>query len=127
MKRTFTRNDMVLGGCLAFVALMLGAAYAAVPLYYLFCQATGYNGTPIRATHAASEIDDRIVTVRFDTNVDPTLFWTFQPLQRSVKVRVTATPSGEEPNSVPSAVFGAALPWKMTLPLPSTTKSGIGP
>ena len=31
--------------CAALVILMTGAAFAAVPLYRLFCQVTGFDGT----------------------------------------------------------------------------------
>ena len=84
----FTRNDAVLASCFAVVFGMVGAAYAAVPLYYMFCRATGYGGTPNRAESAPGATGDRIVTVRFDTNVDPALPWTFLPEQRSVKVKI---------------------------------------
>jgi len=83
-----TRNDAVLASCLAVVVGMVGASYAAVPLYYMFCRATGYGGTPNRANAAPGAIGDRIVTVRFDTNVDPALPWSFVPESRSVKVNV---------------------------------------
>lgn len=82
------RNDVVLLSCLAFVAGMVGVSYAAVPLYRIFCQATGYGGTPLRVEQASQTVGERVVTVRFDTNVDPALDWTFQPEQRSVQVKV---------------------------------------
>jgi cytochrome c oxidase assembly protein Cox11 len=49
-----TRNDAVLAGCFAVVVGMVGASYAAVPLYYMFCRATGYGGTPNRVLSVAS-------------------------------------------------------------------------
>lgn len=86
--RRLSRNDAVLVTCLGVVGGMVGLSYAAVPLYYMFCRATGYAGTPGRADRAPVDIDSRIVTVRFDTNVDPGLRWSFQPEQRSVVVHV---------------------------------------
>jgi cytochrome c oxidase assembly protein subunit 11 len=83
-----TRNDAVLAGCLAVVIGMVGASYAAVPLYYMFCRATGYGGTPNRADAAPGATGDRVITVRFDTNVDPALPWSFAPETRSVQVKV---------------------------------------
>jgi cytochrome c oxidase assembly protein subunit 11 len=74
--------------CAVFVAAMVGASFAAVPLYRIFCQATGYNGTVQRATAAPARTLDRYVTVRFDTNVGNGLGWSFRPLQRSVKVKL---------------------------------------
>ena len=70
---------MVAGACGAFVALMVGASYAAVPLYDWFCRATGFNGTTQVATGAPGQMLDRMVTVRFDANVGPGLPWKFTP------------------------------------------------
>ena len=83
-----TRNDTVLLACVATVVGMTGMSFAAVPLYRLFCQATGYAGTPSRGTHAPGEVGDRVITVRFDTNVDPALPWDFQPETRTVQVHI---------------------------------------
>ena len=77
--------------CLAFVCIMVGAAFAAVPLYSLFCRVTGFDGTPSVATIDAVpglKVGDREVTIRFDANVSPGLAWTFKPLQRTMKVHV---------------------------------------
>ena len=86
--RKLTRNHVVLGSCIAVVIAMVGMSYAAVPLYYMFCRATGYAGTPSRAAAAPGVIGNRVVTVRFDTNVDPELPWSFAPEQRSVRVKI---------------------------------------
>jgi cytochrome c oxidase assembly protein subunit 11 len=82
------RNHVVFGSCFAVVIAMVGATYAAVPLYYIFCRATGYAGTPSRANSAPGAVGKRTMTIRFDTNVDPKLPWTFYPEQRSVEVRI---------------------------------------
>lgn len=74
--------------CVVFVASMVGASFAAVPLYRIFCQVTGYDGTPQRADAAPAKTLDRIVTVRFDANIGNGLGWSFRPLQRSVKVKL---------------------------------------
>jgi len=83
-----SRNDTVLLSCVVGVAAMVGLSFAAVPLYYAFCRATGYGGMPNRADAAPGEIDNRTITVRFDTNVDPALAWSFQPVTRTVSVHV---------------------------------------
>ncbi len=82
------RNNRVAGMAVLFSVAMLGAAYAAVPLYKLFCQATGFGGTPARAAAGSSQVVNRIVTVRFDANTDAGLPWTFTPVmpQQSLKV-----------------------------------------
>jgi cytochrome c oxidase assembly protein subunit 11 len=69
---------------------MTGAAFAAVPLYKAFCQATGFGGAIPRATSAPRKVLSQALTVYFDTNVRG-LPWTFQAVQRSQKVRVGAT------------------------------------
>jgi cytochrome c oxidase assembly protein subunit 11 len=86
--KLLSRNHTVVAGCVAVICAMAGLSYAAVPLYDLFCRATGYGGTPNRAEAAPTEISDRRVTVRFDTNVDPALPWAFAPEERSVEVKV---------------------------------------
>jgi cytochrome c oxidase assembly protein subunit 11 len=69
---------------------MVGAAYAAVPLYRAFCQATGFDGTTRRGTgEGIGKPIDRILTVRFDTNVRD-LPWSFKPEQVSEKVQIGA-------------------------------------
>jgi cytochrome c oxidase assembly protein subunit 11 len=67
---------------------MVGAAFASVPLYNLFCQVTGYGGTTQLATGEAGEILDREVAVLFDSNVAGGLPWDFEPLERSMTMRV---------------------------------------
>lgn len=63
------RNTRVALICVAVFAVMVGAAFAAVPLYRLFCQVTGFDGTTQRAVAAPGRVLDRTVTVSFDTNV----------------------------------------------------------
>ncbi|SEP65785.1 cytochrome c oxidase assembly protein subunit 11 [Faunimonas pinastri] len=83
-----SRFNLVLGLVLALVgAGMVGAAYAAVPLYRIFCQATGYNGTTRRAVAASGTVLDRRIIVRFDGNVQG-LPWKFMPAQAAVSVRL---------------------------------------
>jgi cytochrome c oxidase assembly protein subunit 11 len=73
------RNLRVAGILAALVIGMVGLAYAAVPLYQLFCQATGYGGTTRVATDNPKGIIAREVTVRFDSNVDGGLPWRITP------------------------------------------------
>ncbi|GEN99377.1 cytochrome c oxidase assembly protein CtaG [Novosphingobium sediminis] len=68
------------GGALA----MLGLGYASVPLYRIFCQATGFNGTTQRSTAAqaaAVKATMRPITIRFDGNVVNGMPWQFHPEQ----------------------------------------------
>lgn len=84
-------NRLVAVACVAFFASMVGVAYAAVPLYELFCQVTGYGGTTQRAEQASDVILDKTITVRFDSNVSGGLPWDFQPVQRAVTLRIGET------------------------------------
>jgi cytochrome c oxidase assembly protein subunit 11 len=82
------RDFIVAAACGAFVAVMVGAAYAAVPLYSWFCRTTGFGGTPVVAEAAPVKVLDRKVTVRFDANVASGLPWKFEPEQVSIDVRI---------------------------------------
>ena len=82
------RDVLVAGACGVFVAAMVGAAYAAVPLYNWFCRTTGFGGTPQVATAAPSDILNRKLKVRFDANVSGGLPWRFEPEQNSIEVKV---------------------------------------
>ena len=69
---------------------MTGAAFAAVPLYQLFCQVTGFGGTTMVADKPSDVILDQTVLVRFDTNVRG-LPMTFRAEQVSQRVRIGET------------------------------------
>jgi cytochrome c oxidase assembly protein subunit 11 len=85
------RNAVLAFACAGLVAGMVGLTYASVPLYRLFCQVTGFAGTTQVATSAPAEALDQSVTVRFDANVSRDLNWTFQPVERSVDVKIGET------------------------------------
>jgi cytochrome c oxidase assembly protein subunit 11 len=68
------------------VAAMIGLAFASVPLYRMFCQFTGFDGTPQRAERAPGAVAGQ-VGVRFDANVHPGLPWRFEPEQTTVRVQ----------------------------------------
>ncbi len=74
---------MAFGGA----ALMLGLAYASVPLYRLFCQTTGFGGTTQRAEKAPDNTSEQTVTVRFDANSASSLAWTFHAEQTAMTVK----------------------------------------
>lgn len=87
--RTVNRRDIFVAlGCGAFVGMMVGASYAAVPLYDWFCRTTGFGGTTQVAEAAPGHILDRTITIRFDGNVMPGLPWRFQPERTEMKVRI---------------------------------------
>lgn len=76
--------------CGGVVVLMTGAAFAAVPLYRLFCQVTGFDGTVMRAEKAPDTVLDQTVLIRFDTNVRG-LPMTFRAEQTTQRVRIGDT------------------------------------
>ena len=106
------RNGALAAALVVFVCAMVGMAYAAVPLYQLFCQVTGYGGTTRVADVAPTRISDRRFTVRFDANVAAGVPWTFTAAEPSLTVRagevVTAmfrlTSNAERP-TVATATF----------------------
>jgi cytochrome c oxidase assembly protein subunit 11 len=88
-KSSISRRDAIVAlACGGFVGVMVGASYAAVPLYDWFCRTTGFGGTTQVAESAPGHILDRTITVRFDGNVMPGLPWKFEPEQTSIKVRI---------------------------------------
>lgn len=106
-----TKNRKVALVSAAIVVGMVGLAYASVPLYRLFCQVTGFGGTTQRAEAAPEKTVDRRMTILFDANTAPSLPWTFEPVQRSLEVKV-----GEEnfayyraTNNSDHAITGSAV------------------
>lgn len=91
-------NASIFVGCAVFVAGMVGAAYASVPLYRLFCQVTGYNGTTQRVEQYSTKVLNRTIDVTFDANISSGLNWDFRPAKavaskigETVQVEFTAT------------------------------------
>ena len=75
---------LVLGG----VFLMGALAFASVPLYGLFCRVTGFAGTTQVSDSLPSEVFDRKITVRFNTDTSENLPWSFKPETRKLEVNV---------------------------------------
>jgi cytochrome c oxidase assembly protein subunit 11 len=82
------RVAVTAAACAVFVAGMVGLAFAAVPLYRLFCEVTGLGGTTQRAAAAPEAAIDRTITVRFDANIGNGLGWAFRPATRPVEIKV---------------------------------------
>lgn len=85
------RHGLVAAACGVFVASMVAAAYAAVPLYSMFCSVTGFGGATRVGASAPDQVLERTMTVRFDANVAPGLPWVFRPEQNEVTVKVGET------------------------------------
>lgn len=87
-----TRNARTALIGVVMVMTMTGLAFASVPLYRVFCQVTGFNGTTQRAesAEAPGAVVGKIVSVRFDANTSPDLAWRFEPEQTTERVAVGA-------------------------------------
>ena len=84
------RNTLLALGLVGVVGGMVGLSYAAVPLYRIFCQVTGYGGTTQRAEAPSDRVVDREIVVRFDANVSG-LPWTFRPQVRQLHLKLGET------------------------------------
>lgn len=69
------------------VCSMGGLGFASVPLYRMFCEATGLNGTTQRGDVAPGSTG-RKVTVAFDSNTGAGLPWKFAPEERTQTVNI---------------------------------------
>ena len=67
--------------------LMLGLSYAAVPLYDLFCRVTGFGGTTQISKNAPKIVLSKVVSVRFDTNVN-NLPWEFKAKKNVTQMKI---------------------------------------
>jgi len=92
-KRIHNRRTAFIAALMAVA--MLGLGFAAVPLYRLFCQVTGFAGTTQRVDAATAQEravsiqgQGRILSVRFDSNTGVGLPWEFYPEKRRVTVGV---------------------------------------
>ena len=83
------RKNLRIAALAALAAFgMVGLSYASVPLYRMFCQATGFNGTPQRAAAVTGKTLDKTVLVQFDANTSSNLDWSFYPVQESLTVKL---------------------------------------
>lgn len=82
------RNRRLVIGLVSIVFAMIGVSYAAVPLYTLFCQVTGFGGTTQRAEAPADRVVDRTIKVRFNADVNQDLPWAFAPETREVSLKL---------------------------------------
>ncbi len=106
-----TRRNARVGLMAAAGALaMLGLGYAAVPLYQMFCQVTGFGGTTMKATEddaarAAAVATGQKISVRFDASTSAGMPWIFKPTDATQTVTIgqrdiatyTARNDGSEP------------------------------
>lgn len=108
---TLRGNAKILLACVVFVGCMLGVSFASVPLYRLFCQVTGYNGTTQRVEQVSEVVLDKTIKVTFDANVSSGLNWEFKPVDRSItpKIGETVQINYTATNRSPVATTGQAI------------------
>jgi len=109
------QNERVALYLSSVVIAFIGLGYAAVPLYKAFCQLTGFGGTTQRVDEKTAEKvkpveDGRLLRITFAGNTASTLPWSFNPLQRSVRVVAgeTALAFFRAKNKTTKAVTGVA-------------------
>lgn len=88
MRSPSSRNNRVATAAATVVVAMLGLSYASVPLYRLFCQVTGFGGTPQRAAAAPGTVAGKTIKVRFDANTASSLGWEFHAGQLEMTVNI---------------------------------------
>jgi cytochrome c oxidase assembly protein subunit 11 len=82
------RNLRVVLALCAVLAAMITLVSFSPPLYRMFCAATGLNGTTQRVAADTAKLSDRVITVRFSTDVAPGLPWRFMPEQKEVSLHL---------------------------------------
>jgi len=87
-KPRLRRDVAIAAACGVLVAGMVGASFAAIPLYKIFCSVTGFAGTTQVARIAPKHEIARELTIRFDSNVTPGLPWKFVPEQNEIKLHI---------------------------------------
>jgi len=126
MSKSNTSNRKTAAVLFSIAGGMVGLAFASVPLYQLFCQVTGYGGATSRAESIAAVTgkpvatdEKRMITVRFDSNVNSALPWRFKPSQKEITLavgsealaRYTAVNTGDE-TIIGTATFNVT-PYKV--------------
>ena len=87
-RKRLRRDALIAAGCGVLVASMVGASFAAIPLYKIFCRVTGFAGTTQVARIAPKHELGRELTIRFDSNVAPGLPWKFEPEKNEIKLHI---------------------------------------
>ncbi|XP_007259402.2 cytochrome c oxidase assembly protein COX11, mitochondrial [Astyanax mexicanus] len=85
------RNKTALTYIAAAGVGMIGLTYASVPLYRLYCQATGLGGTAIAGhdgelVETMKPVKDRVIKVTFNADTHASLQWNFRPQQSEIYV-----------------------------------------
>jgi len=93
------------------VIFMVGLSFASVPLYRIFCQVTGFGGTPQRIKSISGEVLDRTIKIRFNADVNQALPWTFKPeiVEMELRIGETGLMNYVTENKLNQPVIGTAV------------------
>ena len=84
-----SNNLRITLGLVFLISFMLFLSFAAVPLYKLFCQVTGYGGTPkIVNIEDEIKISEKKIKIEFNSDINKSLNWSFKPEQRSIESNI---------------------------------------
>ncbi|MBS0272592.1 MAG: cytochrome c oxidase assembly protein [Proteobacteria bacterium] len=83
--KEYHRSTLIILSSLAFV--MLAITFASSALFRMFCEKTGHGGTTQVAKRLPIRVEQRVITVRFNADIQPQLPWDFKPLQKEIKVK----------------------------------------
>ena len=87
-KTDHDKNTRTLAIVFLIVFMMVGLAFASVPLYNLFCRVTGFNGTTQLSQELPDEVLNRKMTVQFITDVNSRLPWSFKSETSSLTLNI---------------------------------------
>ncbi len=120
-KKSNRRTVLVLSG---IVAGMFAFGFALVPLYQVFCNITGFNGSSQgrqAITEYTGEVDrERLITVQFDSTINAGLPWDFAPLTKSMQVHpgevyeVAYVARNNADESIVAQAVPGVTPWQAT-------------
>ncbi|KAL3107776.1 hypothetical protein niasHT_018099 [Heterodera trifolii] len=84
------RTDEACRG-LGWVFIMVGVTFAALPLYRMFCESTGFGGTTnvakaLEHIEQMNTVPERLIRVRFNADVNSSMQWKFKPVQNEIYV-----------------------------------------
>jgi len=110
------------------VVLMFGFGFALVPLYDLLCSVTGIQSISIRSnsqpdtvtTSTETKQTERLVTVKFDASVNPSLPWVLQADEQNMQVHpgqiyeVNFVAENRSSKAVVGQAIPSIAPWQAT-------------
>lgn len=85
MSQENSNSKLVLSILLLLFSMLL-LSFASVPIYNIFCKATGFGGTTQVSKTGSMKLGTRKLKVMFDANLEDSLDWEFYPKQKEVNI-----------------------------------------